>query len=128
METGGEGLGARLAEGEGASGALRVFPYQLGLIIKLQVLDGFVSLDTVLQLNHLLLKLNTAPIMGRYGLQTSKRTRYQRTTATLEFGEADRYRCFLGPKGYRVQLALDLSDLPSRALLLQKLHRHQQGG
>lgn len=34
----------------------------------------------------------------------------------------------LGPKGYRGQLALDLRNLPSRVLLLQKLHRHQQGG
>lgn len=64
--------------------------------------------------------------MGRHGLLLSRCTHYYRITKTPEFRETDA-GAFLGPKGYRGQLALDLRNLPSGVLLLQKLHRHQQG-
>lgn len=65
--------------------------------------------------------------MGRHGLLTSRCTHYYRITKTPEFREVDTGD-FLGPKGYRGQLALDLCNLTPRVLLLQKLHRHQHGG
>lgn len=89
----------RLAEGEGVSGSPRVFSHQLGLIIKLQVLDGFVGLKAVLQLYHLLLKLNTVLVIVRHGLLMSKCTHWHRNAEGLEYKEADRPRGLPGAQG-----------------------------